>query len=51
MDKSKIEKALELVKSKLATGGTFFGADVESVEAALEEAVKAEKSSKKGKDK
>ena len=44
-DKTKIEKALEVVKSKLATGGTFFGPEVEQVERALEEAVKIEKAS------
>jgi hypothetical protein len=50
MEKSKIEKALDKVREKLSTGGTFFGHDVEMVEAALEEAVKIEKASgKKGK--
>lgn len=48
-DKSKCEKALELVRAKLNTGGTFFGHDVEQVEKALEEAVAAEKSAPKGK--
>lgn len=51
MEKSKCEKALEIVRQKLATGGTFFGHDVEQVEAALEEAVKAEKSKASKKDK
>lgn len=49
MEKSKIEKALEIVKGKLATGGTFFGHDVEQVEKALEDAVKLEKASSKRK--
>jgi hypothetical protein len=39
------------VKQKLATGGTFFGHDVVQVEAALEEAVEAEKASKAKKEK
>lgn len=53
MDKTKIEKALDIVKGKLATGGTFFGHDVAEVEKALEEAVAMEKASKakKGKEK
>lgn len=46
MDKSKIEKALETVRGKLATGGTFFGHDIEQVEKALEEAFEAEKTHK-----
>lgn len=42
-EKSKCEKALEVVRGKLATGGTFFGHDVVQVEQALEEAVSNEK--------
>jgi hypothetical protein len=41
--KSNIQRALEIVKGKLATGAGFFGHEVELVEKALEEAVKAEK--------
>lgn len=44
--KSKVEKALDLIRGKLATGATIFGHEVEQIEAALVEAVKAEKSAK-----
>ncbi len=43
MEKTKIEAALALVQAKLATGGTWYGHDVEQVEKALEEAVALEK--------
>lgn len=41
--KSKVELALEMVRGKLANGGTWFGHDVVQVEAALVEAIAAER--------
>jgi hypothetical protein len=41
--KTSIEAALDLIRGKLATGGTIFGHEVEQIERALEEAVKNEK--------
>lgn len=51
MEKSKIEKALEMVQGKLRNGATWYGHDVEQVEAALKEAVELEKASKPAKGK